>query len=245
MKKLTALLLFTVLFISCKEEEKKEKKNNKYPGAIAKTFEVHGGLDAWKKAKTLSFNIGKEAHTVDLQSRKTIIKAPEYSYGFDGKEIWVSDTTAFKKDPKFYYNLYFYFYAMPFVLADDGIVYSEANPIEYKGVKYPGIKISFKENVGTSPDDNYFMYYHPKTLKMEWLKYSVTYFSKKASKKFNLIKYNKWVNVNGFQLPEELIWYKQDENGNPLEPARDPMQFTLPLVSNIALEKTFFNKEKE
>ena len=32
------------------------------------------------------------------------------------------------------------------------------------------------------------------------------------NKKFNLIKYNKWTNVNGFDLPKELIWYEQDEN---------------------------------
>ena len=247
MKKLITLFVLTLVIVSCKTEPKKvvkEEKNN-FPESLSKVLKKHGGIDSWRKQKVLSFNKGEEAHTVDLHSRKTVITSPTYSYGFDGENLWVSDTTVFKKDPKFYYNLYFYFYAMPFVLADDGIVYSEAKEIEFEGKKYPGIKISYKANVGTSPDDNYFLYYNPDTFNMEWLKYSVTYFSKKTSTKFNLIKYNEWVSVNGFELPKQLTWYKQDENGNPTEPAREPIEFTLPLVSQGELDDSFFKKPKE
>ncbi|MGB0891515.1 MAG: DUF6503 family protein [Flavobacteriaceae bacterium] len=245
MKKITLLFVFTLVVLSCKQEKKKEINVEKFPKELSKVFEKHGGIEAWRKQKVLSFNKGEEAHTVDLHSRKTVITSPTYSYGFDGENIWVSDTTVFKKDPKFYYNLYFYFYAMPFVLADDGIVYSDANEIEYKGKKYPGIKISYKANVGTSPDDNYYLYYNPDTYKMEWLRYSVTYFSKKPSNKTNLIKYEEWINVNGFLLPKSLSWFKQDKAGNPIEPAGKPVKFTLPLLSQGELDDSFFKKPKE
>ena len=131
---------------------------------------------------------------------------------------------------------------MPFVLADDGIEYAETTPIEFEGKKYPGIKISYKANVGTSPDDNYFVYYNPETYQMEWLAYTVTYFSKKPSTKTNIIRYNDWTDVNGFLLPKSLTWYKKDENGKVTEPARKPTEFTLPLVSQGQLEDSFFEK---
>ena len=51
---------------------------------------------------------------------------------------------AIKGIPKFYYNLMFYFYAMPFILADDGIVYEDVKPLDIEGKSYPGIKISYE-----------------------------------------------------------------------------------------------------
>ena len=42
---------------------------------------------------------------------------------------------------------------------------------------------------------------------MAWLAYTVTYFSKEKSNKFNLIKYTDWDAVNGLQLPTAIQWY--------------------------------------
>ena len=230
MRKLFLLALISIA-ISCKTEKKEESPKDK----LAPVYEKHGGLETWKKAKILSFNKGDEVHTVDLQTRKTLVSHPKYAMGFDGKEVWIAqDSTVFKGNPEFYHNLYFYFYAMPFVLADDGIIYEETNPITFENVTYPGIKISYEANVGTSPDDNYILYYHPETKQMEWLAYTVTFTSKEPSDKYNLIKYDTWESVNGLVLPKTLIWYKKDENGNPDEPAGTPTEFTLPLVKESA-----------
>ncbi|TVZ55532.1 hypothetical protein OD91_0786 [Lutibacter sp. Hel_I_33_5] len=246
MKRLFVLLLVTVLF-SCKNDTKKEVKKENFPEVLSKVFTKHGGLDNWRNQKVISFNKGEEAHTVDLNSRKTTIHSPEYSLGYNGKEVWLmqKDSTSFKGNKGFYYNLYFYFYAMPFVLADDGIIYEEVTPITFEGKEYPGYKISYKANVGTSPDDNYFVYYNTETFQMEWLGYTVTYFSKKATTKANLIRYNSWENVNGFLLPKAITWYKKDENGQPTETSGKPVDFTLPLVSQGQLSDSFFEKPME
>lgn len=251
MKKIL-LLLVIVIAVSCKTEKKKETKekevqvvkNENFPDELGKVFEKHGGIQTWRNAKVLSFNKGKEVHTIDLKSRKTVINSPNYSLGFNGKEVWLDEVNegSYKGNPTFYYNLYFYFYAMPFVLADDGILYEKVIPISFEGVDYPGYKISYKANVGSSPDDNYIIYYHPTTYQMEWLAYTVTFRSKAPSEKFKIIKYNKWVNVNGVVLPKELIWYKQDEKGNPTEPARPATEFTLPLLSQGKLADSFYEK---
>lgn len=240
-------MLVIVLSISCKTESKKEVKKEKYPEVLGKVFKKHGGIKAWRNANTLSFNIGEESHTADLHSRKTVIHSPKYSLGFNGNDVWLvrQDSTAFKRDPKFYYNLYFYFYAMPFVLADDGIVYEDTTPLVFEGKEYPGLKISYQANVGTSPDDNYFIYFNPETFQMEWLRYSVTFFSKKTSDKFNVIRYNDWTNVDGLLLPKSLTWYKKDENGLPTTPRGPATEFTLAIVKKAKLQDAFFEKPSQ
>ncbi len=244
MKKIAFLLSLSIVFVSCKNETKKGSKKERFPEKLEKVFAKHGGMDTWRNAKVLSFNKGKEVHTVDLQTRKTVINHPDYSLGFDGDDVWLDEEKEgnYKVNPEFYYNLYFYFYAMPFVLADDGIIYEKTTPISFEGIDYPGYKISYKANVGTSPDDNYIIYYNPKTYQMEWLAYTVTFKSKKPSERYNLIKYNKWENVNGLVLPSEITWYKKDKNGNPIEPTRPATKFTLPLVSQGELADTFYEK---
>ena len=253
MKKLILLSALSLAVMSCKQEAKKEvetqpkqevKKEDNFPKALGEVFEKHGGIDKWRKAKTMSYNVNKQDHTIDLHTRKTLVQGENFSLGFNGKDVWLSqkDSTAFTSNPKFYYNLYFYFYAMPFVLADDGITYSEVDPIEFEGVKYPGYKISYGANVGTSPDDNYFIYFNPETKQMEWLGYTVTYFTKEPSEKVSLIRYNDWENVNGFILPKSITWYKKDDKGVPTEPARDPIAFSSASVSQAPLADSFFEK---
>ena len=251
MKKIL-LLLIVVIAVSCKKETKKdvkkeivvEVKKETFPEELAKVFEKHGGIKAWRNAKVLSFNKGEEVHTSDLHSRKIVINSPKYSLGFDGKEVWLDEETKgdYKGNPSFYYNLYFYFYAMPFVLADDGITYTKVDDLLFEGTNYPGYKISYASDKGTSPDDNYIIYYNPKTYQMEWLAYTVTFRSKKPSENYKLIKYNKWENVNGLILPKEITWYKKDEKGVPTEPSRPATVFTLPLVSQGKLADSFFAK---
>lgn len=258
MKKI--FLLFALIsIISCKNQSKKttekevvkkeiktEKKEN-FPDELGKVFQTHGGIKAWRKAQILSFNKDDEVHTADLQTRKTVINHPKYSLGFDGKNVWLDEEKEgdYKGNPEFYYNLYFYFYAMPFVLADDGIEYEKVAAISYEGVNYPGYKISYKANVGNSPDDNYIVYYNPKTYQMEWLAYTVTFKSKQPNENYHIIKYNTWENVNGLVLPQEIIWYDMDENGNPTKASGKPVAFTLPLVSQGKLADSFFEKPKK
>ncbi|MFL0113203.1 DUF6503 family protein [Tenacibaculum maritimum] len=255
MKKITVFIIVAMIgFASCAKKEKATAKKEQqateanvykgYPEALVKVFKKHGGLATWKQKKVLSFRKGDEEHTTDLYSRKALIAGTDYTIGFDGKKPWVQqkDTASFKGNADFYYNLYFYFYAMPFILADDGIVYEEAAPITFEGVSYPGIKISYNSGVGVSPEDNYYLYYNPKTYQMEWLGYTVTFFSKKASNTVKLIKYGAWTEVDGVLLPKSMTWYKRDENGAPLEPAKEPTVFEEITLSKTALTDDFYKK---
>ena len=47
---------------------------------------------------------------------------------------------------------------------------------------------------------------------MEWLGYTVTYFSKEKGKEFHFIKYSDWQDVEGLLLPKTLTWYNYENN---------------------------------
>ncbi|EAS20723.1 hypothetical protein BBFL7_01613 [Flavobacteria bacterium BBFL7] len=244
MKKIL-LILFTVVFImSCKTESKKEVLSpvtkdtsvdqidlSKYPQGYQDVLAAHGGLSLWNTMQSLTFKLpkenGDEVHTTDLKTRDVVVETEKYQIGSLNGKVWLAqDSTYYPKNrARFYHNLMFYFYAMPFILADDGIVYSETASLEKDGISYPGIKIAYQSNVGDSPDDEYILYYHPESKKMEWLAYTVTRGQGSKSTDFHFIKYDKWQEVNGLLLPEELTWYKTESN-LPTEPRGKPRIFT-------------------
>ena len=220
-------LVTVVIFISCKNTKKdtieysKETLNvttSSYPENITKVFEAHGGLDKWNEMQSLVFTMqkqnGLEITTTDLKNRKSLIEMPNHTIGFNGEQVWLhsKDTIAYKGVPKFYYNLMFYFYAMPFILADDGIIYEDTKPLEFEGRSFPGIKISYEAGIGESPEDEYILYYNPDTYNMEWLGYTVTYFTKEKANELHFRKYSDWQNVNGLLLPKTSVRYNYKDN---------------------------------
>jgi len=233
MKKYLFFALIALAIMSCRDTDQsveslivKETAKfdmTKYPENLQKVFAAHGGLDTWNKMQSLTFALpsknGDEVHTIDLKTRKTLIQTSKYDLGFDGERLWIKQDSVFfqPSQAEFVYNLMFYFYAMPFVLADDGIIYKDAQPLEMNGTRYPGIQISYEAGIGNSFNDEYILYYNPATYKMEWLGYTVTYGREERSDRLSYINYNKWQEINGFLLPEELTWYTV-ENGKPTIP---------------------------
>ncbi|MGB5819363.1 MAG: DUF6503 family protein [Saonia sp.] len=249
--------IFLVAFISCKEAPKKatpdtvpseetvKKEESKYPEALQKIFEAHGGLEAWKTKKSLVYEIPKpdnrETHTTNLYSRKDRIDTPNFSMGFNGEHVWLMDKNeSYNGDPVFYHNLMFYFYAMPFILADDGIVYNDTEDLVFEGRNYPGIRISYNEGVGTSPKDEYFIHYDPETFQMTWLGYTVTYRSGEISDNVKWIRYNDWMPVADVVLPKSMTWYAYE--GRVIKEAKNTVPFENVVLSETAKPDTFYAK---
>jgi len=258
--KLKLLILFVlVLALSCKENknsntvedvdyrnEELDLTTSIYPDNISKVFDAHGGLDRWKQMQTLKFTMpkenGDEITITDLKKRKSLIEMPGHTLGYNGENVWLDNKgdSKYQGKPGFYYNLMFYFYAMPFVLADDGIIYTDVEHLNFEGKTYPGIKISYESGVGESPEDEYIVYYDSDTNQMVWLGYTVTYFTKEKSKEFHFIKYSNWQEVNGLILPETLTWYGY-ENNKPTEKQRD-VKFSNVVLSEEKLDSGTFEK---
>ena len=246
MKKI--ILLSSVVFIfSCKNSSTDQlatQNDVTYPENVSKVFVAHGGMDTWGSFEQLNFEIekpdGNDFYKVSLGNRKSLIRSNHHELGFDGKNVWLKnlDTVQYKRNPKFYYNLMFYFYAMPFVLGDDGINYKDVEPLNYQGVSYPGVLISYNAGIGESPEDEYILYYHPETHKMSWLAYTVTYFSKEKSKKFNLIRYDDWENVAGVDLPSSIQWHHY--NDGEIGDVRNEVNFVKSSLSKTAADELVF-----
>ena len=205
-----------------------------YPAALTAVFDAHGGLDAWRSQRQLGYDIVRGEQTeyqmVDLHDRREYVRQPGkesgayVEQGYDGDRLWTTADTSAQGNPKFYQGLMFYFYAMPWVLADPGIVYAEADPLTFGDVSYPGILISYNDGVGYSPKDNYRLHYDPDTKRMRWLGYTVTGRSGKRSDKFSWIEYPTWSAHNGVALPDSLVWYTVEDN-QPVAP-RNTRAFT-------------------
>nr|WP_321411769.1 DUF6503 family protein [uncultured Allomuricauda sp.] len=255
MNKLTILVLFMVIS-ACKQTQKTEKNKEPvqreiiinervYPNAMVEVFDAHGGLEQWKQQRTLSYVLAKpelpETHTIDLWSRKDRIDTEQFSMGFDGGQAWLLDTEGiYKGDTGFYHNLMFYFYGMPFVLADDGIMYTATADLEYEGKKYPGLQIAYESGVGASSKDEYFIHYDPDTHQMAWLGYTVTYRSGESSDNVKWIRYDDWQEVSGLLLPKSITWHKYE--GRRIKEPASTVNFEEVLLSKDAQPEAFYEK---
>ncbi|MBL4888060.1 MAG: hypothetical protein JKZ03_06345 [Flavobacteriaceae bacterium] len=252
MKKKVLTLMALMVLISCKNKEAdttsttiEETVKKEYPALLSSIFEAHGGIDAWNSMQHLSYEIVKpeknEIHNVALKSRQATIDYGSFKIGFDGQKPWISDST---KMPvarvKYQYDLMFFFYALPFLFGDDGIVYSEVAPLEFDGISYPGLMISYNTGVGASPNDQYIIYQDPNTKEMAWLAYTATFEGTEKSTDFHYIKYSEWGVTNGLKLPTTLSWFKVVD-GLPTEKQMDRSFINTGLL-DTAKDASMFNK---
>ncbi len=259
MKQLTSFLIVLFLLSACREtpqnadgttdstheNEAVTADTSNLPPELLHILDAHGGLAQWRAQRTLSFELAheddRELHTVDLWSRRDRVETGAYSLGYDGEGTWLLDPEKqYEGNPEFYHNLMFYFYAMPFVLADDGIRYETAEELVFEGKNYPGLRISYGAEVGVSPDDEYFIHYDPETGQMAWLGYTVTYFSEEPSDDFRWIRYDDWTRVGGLLLPASITWYTY-EGRQPLE-VRSTVHFEKGSLKDIAQPEDFYRK---
>lgn len=251
------LLLFTVatFFVACKNEtkstiteveeiKKEDISTSLYPEKITKVFDAHGGIDQWNKMQTLYFTMNKpnglEVTKTNLKTRAELIETPTHDAGFDGSSYWVNekDGNEFKGNAKFYKGLMMYFYAMPFIVGDDGIIYEDAEPLTFEGKTYPGVLISYESEIGISPNDQYIVYYDADSGQMQWLAYTVTFGKDEQSKKFSYIRYDDWQTINNLALPKSISWYKV-EDGQPTE-LRNTVEFINVVISEDEPDNAMF-----
>ncbi len=214
-----SFVLLGLIIISCKTDqtkvvEKLEVEKIELPSLMEEVLDAHGGLDTWNSMGTLSYELvkeeGNEEQIIDLKNRKVKINASNWELGFDGTDVWVTpDMETFgRKSARFYHNLLFYFYAIPYVLADPGVNYEVREPVEMLGMNLLQIATSFNSGVGDAPEDEYILLIDEKTKQLKVILYTVTYYSKEKGKSYNALVYDNYKDVNGLLFPENLKGYK-------------------------------------
>ncbi|MDE0472373.1 MAG: hypothetical protein OXH57_10570, partial [Ekhidna sp.] len=134
--------------------EVKYKRPSHHIDALTEIFEAHGGYEQWDKMKSLFYKKEEETTITHLKSRKIRLESPDQVIGFDGNNVWVIPDSVDASRARFYHNLFFYFYAMPFIVGDSGANYEALGERELKGKTYNQIKVGFEQVVGDASNDN-------------------------------------------------------------------------------------------
>ena len=174
--------------------------------AMDKALTAHGGLDTWRSMGTLEYNVVKgdreEHHLVDLQSRNILHAGTSYAFGYDGTDVWVSPTRdAYPGNPRFANGLDFYFFGIPFVLADPGTNREYLGQTSVNGAAYETVKISFDAGTGGSPDDYYIAHFDPESHQLHSLLYTVTFNAQTPNEQYYARMYDTWEEIEGLLLP--------------------------------------------
>lgn len=216
------LLLLISILPSCKEEsplstETEVESTRSYPQEFINLANQYGGLEEWNKYQSMEYYMVKngqsEKHCIDLKTREVRIENDQYTLVKNDEGVYVAPgLDSFPgSSPRFYHNLYFYFFSIPYVLSDPGVHYETLGDYLVDGVNYHAIKYTFGENVGDAPDDYYITLMDKETKQMKYLLYTVTYYSQEPSQKFNILEYANWTKVKTLSFPTKLIGYKFDE----------------------------------
>lgn len=225
MKYLFLLLITIMIIVACKESPHSQieilpEQVKEYPSIIKKMFNAHGGLDKWESYQSISFQvmsdmngIKEEVHTIDLVSRKILINGDGYDIGFNGKDVWISpDRQHFgNTSPRFYHNLLFYFHALVFLVADNGVIYRDMGLQNFNNKDFHTMRISYENGIGDSSNDEYILYIDPGNFRLHHILYTVTYFTGEGSDHYNALFYNDWVKVEELLLPKSFTGYQYEK----------------------------------
>ncbi|MFD2787664.1 DUF6503 family protein [Hymenobacter rubripertinctus] len=188
------------------------------PEVLRQALEAHGGLAAWQQFGTMEYQMKStlgtprdEKHLIDLRTRQVRIEAPGYQLGLnDANQVWVTPNKAAfgEMSPRFYHNLFFYFFSIPFVLADAGTVYEDLGTRTVAGKTYQALKVSYETGRGDSSKDEYIAHFNPQTHRLELLLYTVTFFEPGKKATYNSLLYTDWQTADGLVLPAKMEGHK-------------------------------------
>ncbi len=207
---------------SCKPADTTESTQEPFSeDALDLAIAAHGGMEVWQSYGGLSFDIQRGAtsvaNLVDLRTRKALMTGDDYTIGYDGEQVWITpDLDSFASSPRFYNGLDFYFFAIPFVLADPGTRRENLGRVSIGNEEFDAVRISFDEGVGASPGDYYVAHFDPETHLLRLLLYTVTFFSGEPNENYNVRTYDEWQEVGGLLVPLTASSYAWDSEAGSL-----------------------------
>ena len=239
------IYFYTFIFITlmgCGAKKQKESLENSIPAPLQKCLDYYGGTSTWKSFKSLEFDIEKEHHIIDLETRKVFISTHDSSYiiGFDGKNVWVSPNMQVYggTHPRFYHNLHFYFFSFPFILTDPGIKYESLPEKIFQNTLYTPVSIKYEGNVGDSPKDEYILYIKKENGQLDFINYASTYFIQESSSQYNALVYNTWQDVEKIKVPCTYTFYKW--KNDTFQEVRGSVLFENVIFKNTHTDSTLF-----
>jgi hypothetical protein len=161
---------------------------------VREAIEAHGGLAAWYGGGPLRFRYAYQRLTpdgeptgapidtrqiVDVWSARavhTLLPDSSARFGWTGDEAWIYPPGAqLPTNARFWALTPYYFVAMPFVLADDGVTLALAAPDTVEGRPADVVRVTFEPGTGDAPDDYYDLLLDPATSRVRGVRYVVSY----------------------------------------------------------------------
>ncbi len=248
MKSLLPAILLILFFsmLSCSEPKKQIPQVNPEFKAV---LDAHGDWSKWINAKAMSYamihetNLTLENHFINLGSRKTRIDASTFQIGFDGDSVWISpNREAFEGNSvRFYHNLYFYFYSIPYIFTDPGVTVEKVADRTLNGKTYKTLEAKMAEGAGVSSKDQYFMLVDPASNMIEYLLYTVTYFNN-PNPVLSALKYEDYRDAAGLKFPRVLTGYTLENDST--KSVRYQVSFGDVLLLDEEFEESLFEKPK-
>ncbi len=256
------LLFSLIVFISCNAPENNDQTQEHpgernlepardFPMLYQQLLGAHGGLSTWKQYKRLEFDMNAalgnnttvQHSIIDLDNRYERIMYDDYEMGYDGDTYWyyADSIPEDHPNPEFYINLQFYFFMLPFVIADPGTNYEILEPRNLEGKMYEVLKVTYEDGVGVAPKDQYLLYIDPETYELELLLYSVTYFNAENAESYNALRYEEWQSAQGLLIPKKMVNYRWDQENQRLGQERGYKEFTNVKFSQVPPQKELFD----
>jgi len=230
---------------------------------LDRAFEAHGGVTKWKTFGSVEFDqtwssakgVKKDNQLFDLRSRDGLITSDAYTLGASGGEVWIKPAldALGGTPPRFYMWTPFYFFGMPFVFADPGVVQESLGKKMFQDQEFDAVKVTFKKGTGDSSEDYYIAYLDSKSGQMKLVSYVVTYAALRKDKPMDQLEphalvFEEWQDANGLRVPKRAKFYNwKNENieGEPLgvmefsnvnfsEKASDAAKFAKPADAVVA-----------
>lgn len=219
---------------------------------VAQAIAAHGGLAAWYALGAIRFGYDyrpvdatkpprTSVQTIELATARAVhdLTAPAQGrFAWDGQKAWMKlDTDKFAA--RFWALTPYYFVAMPFVLADEGVKLSllDDDPAAAGFGDVSVVGVTFAQGTGDAPDDTYAAYVDKQTHRLVGLRYTVSYapfFKGKDTTRSpeKLIVYEDAVTQKGFTLykTQRFFVFGEGKKGAPV---------TVSTVSELALGVPF------
>jgi len=143
-----------------------------------------------------------------------VITSEKYTLGANNGEVWIKPAldALGGTPPRFYMWTPFYFFAMPFVFGDPGVVQEALGKKTFQGQEFDAVKVTFTKGTGDSSDDFYVAYVDPRSRQLKLVSYVVTYSALRKGKPMDQLEphalvFHDWQDAGGLRVPKSGFFY--------------------------------------
>jgi hypothetical protein len=198
---------------------------------VWQAMEAHGGLTNWYKSGPVSFHFNYQpldgstprntyqvVDTWNSKARHQSATDKTAEFGWNGEKLWVTDTSAFAYNTRFWAMTPYFFMGQPFALDGEGVNLEMLPQKEHKNQTQDVVKVTFDAGTGDAPDDYYILYFNTDSHQLSVIRYIVSYPGYFPKGKHTPEKFMELIgkqNVNGIVLPKGYKTYMLAENELP------------------------------